>query len=57
MKFIERNWKLGKLGPLSRDNLPNPRTSEQNPYVPKNTPALGDLFGNFDFEDDSGHGN
>ena len=54
VKFIERNWKLGKLGPLSRDNLPNPRTSHHNPYVPKNAPALGDLFGNFDFGDDDG---
>jgi phospholipase C len=52
VKFIERNWKLGKLGPLSRDNLPNPHTSKHNPYVPKNAPALGDLFGNFDFGDD-----
>ena len=55
VKFIERNWKLGKLGPLSRDNLPNPHTSKHNPYVPKNAPALGDLFGNFDFGDDDGH--
>jgi phospholipase C len=55
VKFIERNWKLPKLGPLSRDNLPNPRTSHHNPYVPKNSPALGDLFGNFDFGDDDDH--
>jgi phospholipase C len=55
VKFIERNWKLGKLGPLSRDNLPNPRASHHNLYAPKNSPALGDLFGNFDFGDDD-HG-
>ena len=57
VKFIERNWKLGKLGPLSRDNLPNPHTSKHNPYVPKNAPALGDLFGDFEFGDDNGQGN
>jgi phospholipase C len=31
--------------------LPNPKTSDENPYVPKNSPAIGDLFGNFDFDD------
>jgi hypothetical protein len=25
-------------------------TSEDNPYVPKNRPALGDLFASFDFD-------
>jgi phospholipase C len=37
-KFIERN----------------PRTSDDNPYVPTNRPALGDLFGNFQFGDRDG---
>jgi phospholipase C len=57
-KFIERNWNLPKLSPHSRDNLPNPRTSDDNPYVPRNSPAIGDLFGNFSFadRDDGGHG-
>jgi phospholipase C len=51
VKFIERNWKLGKLSSRSRDNLPNPKTSDANPYVPLNSPAIGDLFGNFNFGD------
>jgi phospholipase C len=51
-KFIERNWKLPKLGANTRDNLPNPQTSDDNPYVPQNSPAIGDLFGNFAFADD-----
>jgi phospholipase C len=28
----------------SRDNLPNPSSDASNPYVPKNSPAIGDLF-------------
>ncbi len=54
-KFIERNWDLPKLSKYSRDNLPNPKTSDDNPYVPTNRPALGDLFGNFQFTDRDGH--
>jgi phospholipase C len=53
IKFIERNWDLPKISDRSRDNLPNPKTDEDNPYVPKNRPALGDLFASFDF--DRGH--
>jgi phospholipase C len=53
-KFIERNRNLPKLSTTSRDNLPNPRTSDDNPYVPQNRPAIGDLFGNFDFADRDG---
>jgi phospholipase C len=52
LKFIERNWGLQPLTRRSRDNFPNPRADEDNPYVPKNSPALGDLFDLFDF----GHG-
>ena len=33
----------------SRDNLPNPVVDFHNPYVPLNTPAIGDLFDLFDF--------
>jgi phospholipase C len=33
----------------SRDNFPNPIASRNNPYVPLNTPALGDLMDLFDF--------
>ncbi len=47
--FIERNWNLGKLSTLSRDNLSNPVTTADNPYVPTNSPAIGDLFANFSF--------
>jgi phospholipase C len=54
VKFIERNWDLPKLSSHSRDNLPNPRTSDDNPYVPLNRPALGDLRGNFLFADHDG---
>ena len=51
VKFVERNWRLGKLTSRSRDNLPNPRTDDDNPYVPVNMPAIGDLFDMFDFGD------
>jgi phospholipase C len=43
IKFIEKNWDLKPLTGRSRDNLPNPRTAEGNPYVPVNSPAIGDL--------------
>jgi phospholipase C len=49
LKFIEANWGLSPLTGRSRDNLPNPRTSEGNPYVPKNSPAIGDLMDLFNF--------
>ncbi len=49
LKFIERNWNLKPLTKRSRDNFPNPKVGEDNPYVPLNSPALGDLFDLFDF--------
>jgi phospholipase C len=49
LKFIERNWGLQPLTSRSRDNLPNPKDSG-NPYLPANSPALGDLFDMFDFD-------
>jgi phospholipase C len=52
VKFVERNWHLGKLSERSRDNLPNPKTDDENPYVPTNMPAIGDLFDMFSFFDD-----
>jgi phospholipase C len=55
VKFVERNWYLGKLTARSRDNLPNPRVDDDNPYVPVNMPAIGDLFDMFDFDRDHGH--
>jgi phospholipase C len=52
VKFVERNWHLGPLSQRSRDTLPNPRTDDDNPYVPTNMPAIGDLFDMFDFHHD-----
>ncbi|MBS1852383.1 MAG: alkaline phosphatase family protein [Acidobacteria bacterium] len=48
-KFIEKNWGLKPLTKRSRDNFPNPIASKKNPYVPLNSPALGDMFEAFDF--------
>jgi phospholipase C len=53
LKFIERNWNLPTVTRRSRDNFPNPLV-QQNPYVPVNTPALGDLFDLFSFPDGNG---
>jgi len=55
LKFIERNWDLKPLTNRSRDNFPNPRVDDDNPYVPKNSPALGDLFDLFNFGHDGDH--
>jgi phospholipase C len=49
LKFIERNWGLSPVTARSRDNLPNPVPERANPYVPANTPAIGDLFDLFSF--------
>jgi phospholipase C len=49
LKFIERNWGLTPLTGRSRDNLPNPVATAGNPYVPTNSPAIGDLMDMFDF--------
>jgi phospholipase C len=49
-KFIERNWSLPTISGRSRDNLPEPKSSGASAYVPTNSPALGDLFGLFDWE-------
>lgn len=55
-KFVEANWMLGEtISPRSRDNLPNPVALHDDPYVPVNAPALGDLMDMFDFGH-SGHG-
>jgi len=51
VKFIERNWGLRTITNRSRDNFPNPITIPDNPYVPVNGPALGDLFSLFRFND------
>ena len=52
LKFIERNWHLKPLTHRSRDNFPNPIVDQENPYVPVNNPALGDLFDLFRFNQD-----
>jgi phospholipase C len=49
MKFIEKNWGLPTITTRSRDNLPNPIQKEGNPYVPTNSPAIGDLTDDFRF--------
>ncbi len=51
VKFVERNWMLGTtLSFRSRDNLPNPVQHGEHSYVPRNMPAIGDLFDLFDFD-------
>lgn len=52
LKFIEKNWKLPTVARDSRDNLPNPVAMESNPYVPTNSPAIGDMMDMFDFRGD-----
>jgi phospholipase C len=49
LKFIEANWSLPKISGRSRDNLPNPKLDPSHPYVPGNTPAIGDLMDMFHF--------
>ena len=51
IKFIERNWKLGTITDRSRDNLPDPVATADNPYVPVNGPAIDDLYGMFQFSE------
>jgi phospholipase C len=54
VKFVERNWMLETiLSDRSRDNLPNPVQHEHS-YVPRNMPAIGDLFDLFDFDHHDG---
>jgi phospholipase C len=61
VKFVERNWKLNeKLTARSRDNLPNPQQSDNGDagdYVPRNMPAVGDLFDMFNFGGGDQQGN
>lgn len=49
LKFIEKNWRLPVITGRSRDNLPNPVQNGTNPYVPTNSPAIGDLMDMFQF--------
>ncbi|HXW70167.1 MAG TPA: alkaline phosphatase family protein [Methylocella sp.] len=48
-KFIEANWGLPPITGRSRDNLPNP-TKGPNPYIPGNSPAIGDLMDFFHWD-------
>jgi phospholipase C len=50
LKFVERNWRLPTVSSNGRDNLPNPVATNANPYVPTNSPAIGDLTDMFDFK-------
>ncbi len=49
-KFIQYNWGLPPISARSRDNLPNPVHTADDPYVPVNRPAIGDLTNLFDFK-------
>jgi phospholipase C len=49
LKFIEANWGLAPVTSRSRDNFPNPVANSSNPYVPTNSPAIGDMMDLFDF--------
>ncbi len=51
LKFVERNWGMEPVTKRSRDNFPDPVTAPGNPYVPVNSPAIGDLFSLFNFPD------
>lgn len=52
LKFIERNWGVRPISRRSRDNFPNPEYNrEVSPYVPTNSPAIGDLFDLFSFDE------
>jgi phospholipase C len=49
LKFIEKNWGLKPVTTRSRDNFPNPIVGDDDPYVPLNGPAIGDLMDMFRF--------
>jgi phospholipase C len=48
-KFVEANWNLPPISSTGRDNLPNPISTPENPYVPTNQPAIGNLMDMFQF--------
>jgi phospholipase C len=54
LKFIEANWGLSPLTERSRDNLSDPKSTASNPYVPTNSPAIGDMMDLFHFNN-GGH--
>lgn len=57
LKFIEANWRLPTISTRSRDNLPNPIQHADNPYVPVNSPAIGDMMDMFQFNTGQGDNN
>jgi phospholipase C len=48
-KIVEANWGIETIADNTRDNLPNPIVRGANPYVPLNSPAIGDLMDMFTF--------
>jgi phospholipase C len=48
-KFVEANWGIETIADNTRDNLPNPIVRGADPYVPLNSPAIGDLMDMFTF--------
>jgi phospholipase C len=46
----ERNGRLLPLTGRSRDHLPNSHPDRDDPYLPVNSPAIGDLFDMFEFD-------
>jgi phospholipase C len=48
LKFIER-WRFEPPTARSRDGLPSPVADDDNLYVPRNMPAISDLFDMFNF--------
>ncbi len=49
IKFVNKNWGLPPITGFTRDNLPNPKQTGVNPYVPVNAPAIDDLTAYFKF--------
>jgi len=49
-EILRKNWGLKPITNRSRDNLPNPLT-DRSPYVPVNSPAIGDMMDMFDFDE------
>ena len=48
-KFIEANWGLARSATEAATICPNPLTA-RNPYVPVNSPAIGDMMDMFNFD-------
>jgi phospholipase C len=48
-KFVEANWGIETIADNTRDNLPNPIVRSDSPYIPLNSPAIGDLMDMFTF--------